>query len=141
MARRLAFSFAISVIPYSNPGMLYSVLVFIIQVSIWMQHQRNPYRSQFVNHMELASLYVIFFSFFLALLAYFLDGDIWISTTIVVINGITVFIFLIQAVFAPLYLLLKQQKQINSTSNIELNAIVTQEPVRQVTPRSTTDIE
>eukprot|EP00002_Diphylleia_rotans_P008890 TRINITY_DN1886_c0_g1_i2.p1 TRINITY_DN1886_c0_g1~~TRINITY_DN1886_c0_g1_i2.p1 ORF type:complete len:103 (+),score=25.70 TRINITY_DN1886_c0_g1_i2:138-446(+) len=47
--------------------------------------------------MELGSLYVIFTSFFLAMVHSFIPDQEWISPTIIVLNVVTVAIFLLLA--------------------------------------------
>eukprot|EP00002_Diphylleia_rotans_P022076 TRINITY_DN4316_c0_g1_i2.p1 TRINITY_DN4316_c0_g1~~TRINITY_DN4316_c0_g1_i2.p1 ORF type:complete len:316 (+),score=32.68 TRINITY_DN4316_c0_g1_i2:62-1009(+) len=100
MIRRLLFSFTISIIPYTRPGALFFVLMVLIQGSIWFQHQWQPYNSDFDNKLETVSLYLIFMSFILALLANMFGSEIWMMVLIVVMNlSILLFYVLIGIIF------------------------------------------
>eukprot|EP00002_Diphylleia_rotans_P022909 TRINITY_DN449_c0_g2_i2.p1 TRINITY_DN449_c0_g2~~TRINITY_DN449_c0_g2_i2.p1 ORF type:complete len:1361 (+),score=255.84 TRINITY_DN449_c0_g2_i2:49-4131(+) len=103
ISRRLAFSFVTSVIPYTQPSILYFALVVVIQMSIWLQHKFQPYREKTHNRMELASLYVIFASFFLSLLASFLRRESWITGIVIAINGLTLAVFAFIVLLRPLW--------------------------------------
>ena len=48
----------------------------------------QPYKSDMENLMEQSSLYVIFFSFFLALLSVFTDQEVWTGALLLAINSV-----------------------------------------------------
>eukprot|EP00002_Diphylleia_rotans_P010516 TRINITY_DN2099_c0_g1_i2.p1 TRINITY_DN2099_c0_g1~~TRINITY_DN2099_c0_g1_i2.p1 ORF type:complete len:731 (+),score=104.79 TRINITY_DN2099_c0_g1_i2:618-2810(+) len=102
MTRRLLFSFVISVLPYTQPEVLFFSLVVIIQGSIWMQHRYQPYNIQLENRMETISLYVIFTSFILALLANMFDSEVWMTALIISINVVTLSYFVLVAFVIPM---------------------------------------
>eukprot|EP00002_Diphylleia_rotans_P016042 TRINITY_DN3116_c0_g1_i7.p1 TRINITY_DN3116_c0_g1~~TRINITY_DN3116_c0_g1_i7.p1 ORF type:complete len:912 (+),score=124.87 TRINITY_DN3116_c0_g1_i7:1214-3949(+) len=95
IARRLVFAVVVSIVPYDVPSILFVFLFLTIQFSIWLQHQYHPYRTRGENWMEIISLYVIFFSFFLSLLSTLMSGQSWIHTTIMVSNIAMLSVFFI----------------------------------------------
>eukprot|EP00002_Diphylleia_rotans_P002036 TRINITY_DN11240_c0_g1_i1.p1 TRINITY_DN11240_c0_g1~~TRINITY_DN11240_c0_g1_i1.p1 ORF type:complete len:1147 (+),score=192.58 TRINITY_DN11240_c0_g1_i1:94-3534(+) len=65
ICRRLLIAIVLETVPYTNPPLL-SILIFaILQVSIVLQHFAQPFKSPQENRLELVSLYVILFSFFI----------------------------------------------------------------------------
>eukprot|EP00002_Diphylleia_rotans_P037139 TRINITY_DN8271_c0_g1_i2.p1 TRINITY_DN8271_c0_g1~~TRINITY_DN8271_c0_g1_i2.p1 ORF type:complete len:1578 (-),score=252.91 TRINITY_DN8271_c0_g1_i2:302-5035(-) len=86
--RRLLISFVVNIVPYDETSYLASSIFTILQVSVILQHRYNPYKRTLDNYMELSSLYIILFSFFGGLLQDIVDGDSWVTTIILLINGI-----------------------------------------------------
>eukprot|EP00002_Diphylleia_rotans_P027184 TRINITY_DN543_c0_g2_i1.p1 TRINITY_DN543_c0_g2~~TRINITY_DN543_c0_g2_i1.p1 ORF type:complete len:651 (+),score=55.60 TRINITY_DN543_c0_g2_i1:2016-3968(+) len=95
MFRRLMFSFATSVLPYTKPGIIYLMLVVVIQASIWLQHRMRPYNGDMDNRLETLSLYVIFVTFIIALLANMFGSELWMMVLIVGINAMVLSYFTI----------------------------------------------
>eukprot|EP00002_Diphylleia_rotans_P011976 TRINITY_DN2351_c0_g1_i15.p1 TRINITY_DN2351_c0_g1~~TRINITY_DN2351_c0_g1_i15.p1 ORF type:complete len:1204 (+),score=139.09 TRINITY_DN2351_c0_g1_i15:70-3681(+) len=57
MSRRLLFSFATTVLPYSHQGIVLFVLLTVIQASIWLQHKKTTIQKRFgqqTGNLELA---------------------------------------------------------------------------------------
>eukprot|EP00002_Diphylleia_rotans_P035050 TRINITY_DN759_c0_g1_i13.p1 TRINITY_DN759_c0_g1~~TRINITY_DN759_c0_g1_i13.p1 ORF type:complete len:822 (+),score=153.15 TRINITY_DN759_c0_g1_i13:1258-3723(+) len=102
ITRRVLFAMVISVIPYDEPHALLLALVIIIQTSMWIQQRYQPYRDVTENRMELFSLYIIFVSFFLALIGTLLEQQLWVSAVMIAINVTTVFVFISLSLFPML---------------------------------------
>eukprot|EP00002_Diphylleia_rotans_P027181 TRINITY_DN543_c0_g1_i7.p1 TRINITY_DN543_c0_g1~~TRINITY_DN543_c0_g1_i7.p1 ORF type:complete len:781 (+),score=146.45 TRINITY_DN543_c0_g1_i7:266-2608(+) len=115
MLRRLLFSFATSVLPYTHPGISFFVLLMVIQASIWLQHKKQPYKSDLDNKMEMLSLYVIFVSFVVALLANMFGSDAWMFGFIVVLNVGTFAYFVVFGIVKPWNLQRKDKYQVGAT--------------------------
>eukprot|EP00002_Diphylleia_rotans_P025787 TRINITY_DN5115_c0_g1_i11.p1 TRINITY_DN5115_c0_g1~~TRINITY_DN5115_c0_g1_i11.p1 ORF type:complete len:688 (+),score=82.88 TRINITY_DN5115_c0_g1_i11:458-2521(+) len=103
IARRIAFTAIVSIVPYTEPGVLFLLLVLVIQLSIWIQHRVHPYADVFDNGMETVSLYVIFLSLFLALLESFLANQAWISVILITLNAIVIACFLVFGFIKPFF--------------------------------------
>eukprot|EP00002_Diphylleia_rotans_P002718 TRINITY_DN11731_c0_g1_i11.p1 TRINITY_DN11731_c0_g1~~TRINITY_DN11731_c0_g1_i11.p1 ORF type:complete len:1041 (+),score=158.69 TRINITY_DN11731_c0_g1_i11:112-3234(+) len=113
LARRIAFSFVVTVIPYTSHETLFLMIVIIIQGSIWLQQRFQPYRSKVDNTLEIWSLYIIFVSFFLALLASYQPDRIWLGGFIISINIIAFLIFLLVSLFPSYVKKLTSSRVIN----------------------------
>ncbi len=68
-----------------------------------MQKEYAPYNAKIENQMELSSLYVIFVSFFVALLSSLLDSPSWISVFLIAINSVWLFYFAAGAFIIPFF--------------------------------------
>ncbi len=68
-----------------------------------MQKVYKPYNTKLENQMELSSLYVIFVSFFLALLSTLLGSQAWITVLIITMNSIWLLYFASKAFVFPLF--------------------------------------
>eukprot|EP00002_Diphylleia_rotans_P007060 TRINITY_DN1652_c0_g1_i20.p1 TRINITY_DN1652_c0_g1~~TRINITY_DN1652_c0_g1_i20.p1 ORF type:complete len:1505 (+),score=276.86 TRINITY_DN1652_c0_g1_i20:34-4548(+) len=100
LGRRISFSAATTIIPYTAEATLFLVLLIILQISIWMQYRYKPYRNEQENRMELWSLHIIFLSFFLALLGSYSPSQTWIVYLIMLINLALMIVFAM-IFFAP----------------------------------------
>eukprot|EP00002_Diphylleia_rotans_P021249 TRINITY_DN4139_c0_g1_i6.p1 TRINITY_DN4139_c0_g1~~TRINITY_DN4139_c0_g1_i6.p1 ORF type:complete len:835 (+),score=112.78 TRINITY_DN4139_c0_g1_i6:130-2634(+) len=72
--RLLCFAIVIRTVPYSNISLVFVLLLFAMQISIWLIHTHQPYKDSQDNTMALVSSYVIFFSYFIALV-YGVEGE------------------------------------------------------------------
>eukprot|EP00002_Diphylleia_rotans_P037825 TRINITY_DN8500_c0_g1_i2.p1 TRINITY_DN8500_c0_g1~~TRINITY_DN8500_c0_g1_i2.p1 ORF type:complete len:726 (+),score=117.93 TRINITY_DN8500_c0_g1_i2:447-2624(+) len=88
MARGLALSFCISVIPYDNPALLYCMIFVVIQFFIWMQQRKRPFRLKQDNDLESTSLYILYVSFLLAVLSAVIPDQSWVSAAIISLNAV-----------------------------------------------------
>eukprot|EP00002_Diphylleia_rotans_P013712 TRINITY_DN2673_c0_g2_i3.p1 TRINITY_DN2673_c0_g2~~TRINITY_DN2673_c0_g2_i3.p1 ORF type:complete len:1310 (-),score=251.46 TRINITY_DN2673_c0_g2_i3:41-3970(-) len=126
LLRRISFSFVISVIPYTNPAVLFLSLAFIIQGSIWMQHRYRPFKHDHDNWLEMWSLYVIFTSFFLAFLASFLQDQDWLGILVIALNAVAVLSFITASYIIPIATNALQKKK--PPTEYQLNEIKDVEP-------------
>eukprot|EP00002_Diphylleia_rotans_P036254 TRINITY_DN7972_c0_g2_i2.p1 TRINITY_DN7972_c0_g2~~TRINITY_DN7972_c0_g2_i2.p1 ORF type:complete len:1135 (+),score=216.90 TRINITY_DN7972_c0_g2_i2:769-4173(+) len=86
--RLLLFGLVIRIVPYTSLATIFTLLLVLMQGSIWMQYSRNPYMSPEENIMELLSLYTIFFSYFLVLISGFVGNSSWIIGLVIALNAI-----------------------------------------------------
>eukprot|EP00002_Diphylleia_rotans_P028452 TRINITY_DN5746_c0_g1_i3.p1 TRINITY_DN5746_c0_g1~~TRINITY_DN5746_c0_g1_i3.p1 ORF type:complete len:948 (+),score=156.04 TRINITY_DN5746_c0_g1_i3:642-3485(+) len=93
--RRLLIGLILSTVPYDQPYLL-AILVFsVLQASILMQHAYWPFRNENENKLEIVSLYMILFSFFVGYVSTLQDlGDL-VFFLISVANLLVLAVFLL----------------------------------------------
>eukprot|EP00002_Diphylleia_rotans_P019316 TRINITY_DN3740_c0_g1_i3.p1 TRINITY_DN3740_c0_g1~~TRINITY_DN3740_c0_g1_i3.p1 ORF type:complete len:577 (+),score=87.13 TRINITY_DN3740_c0_g1_i3:365-2095(+) len=93
IARLVCFALVIRIVPYTSQSTIFILLLVVMQSAIWLQHAAHPYVGEVENRMELASLYTIFFSYFLALVGGLVHSAAWIIAVILSLNSIIILVF------------------------------------------------
>eukprot|EP00002_Diphylleia_rotans_P032276 TRINITY_DN6766_c0_g2_i2.p1 TRINITY_DN6766_c0_g2~~TRINITY_DN6766_c0_g2_i2.p1 ORF type:complete len:266 (+),score=17.22 TRINITY_DN6766_c0_g2_i2:51-800(+) len=93
-ARLLCFGLVVRIVPYTSLATIFILLLILMQGSIWLQYSKNPYVSNEENSMELLSLYTIFFSYFLVLIAGIVGASSWIIVFVILCNSLVLLLFL-----------------------------------------------
>eukprot|EP00002_Diphylleia_rotans_P004245 TRINITY_DN1305_c0_g3_i2.p1 TRINITY_DN1305_c0_g3~~TRINITY_DN1305_c0_g3_i2.p1 ORF type:complete len:1807 (-),score=275.30 TRINITY_DN1305_c0_g3_i2:62-5482(-) len=92
--RLLCFGLVTRIVPYTSSAVIFILLLVLMQGSIWLQYTRNPYLSKEENTMELVSLYMIFFSYFLMLISNVIGQSSWIVGIVIGFNAVVILLFL-----------------------------------------------
>eukprot|EP00002_Diphylleia_rotans_P016664 TRINITY_DN3242_c0_g1_i2.p1 TRINITY_DN3242_c0_g1~~TRINITY_DN3242_c0_g1_i2.p1 ORF type:complete len:1755 (+),score=304.09 TRINITY_DN3242_c0_g1_i2:180-5444(+) len=121
--RLLCFGLVVRIVPYTSLAIIFILLLFLMQGSIWLHHLKNPYTSREENAMELISLYTIFFSYFLVLISGFVGNSSWIIGLVIAFNGLVLAFLVWKIIGSALMKLIYKKKVAMVVSSAELPVV------------------
>eukprot|EP00002_Diphylleia_rotans_P036866 TRINITY_DN817_c0_g1_i10.p1 TRINITY_DN817_c0_g1~~TRINITY_DN817_c0_g1_i10.p1 ORF type:complete len:562 (+),score=67.03 TRINITY_DN817_c0_g1_i10:4689-6374(+) len=125
--RLLCFGLVIRVVPYTYLAAIFILLLVLLQGSIWTQHMKAPFLSNVENTMEITSLYTVFFSYFLVLVAGILGNSSWIYGLVILVNACVMFALLWETGLRNLMISPKKRQTVPVTISSVSLPIVDQE--------------